>query len=90
MDPYAILGVLSDADDDSVRKAYLDFVRQFSPDRNPEKFKKISEAYEILKMKNHAFLITFTPRIPWGTPRFGSFCNLNVWPKRESRRTMNK
>jgi curved DNA-binding protein CbpA len=49
MDPYEILGVAPDADDEAVRKAYLDLVRRFSPDHDPEAFKRISTAYEALK-----------------------------------------
>lgn len=49
MDPYEILGVSPDADDDAVRKAYLDLVRRFSPDADPEAFKRVNKAYEQLK-----------------------------------------
>ncbi len=49
MDPYEILGIPRDADDDAVRKAYLDLIRRYSPDRHPEEFKRIGAAYETLK-----------------------------------------
>jgi curved DNA-binding protein CbpA len=49
MDPYEILGVSPDADDDVIRKAYLELVRRFSPDTDPEAFKSISRAYEQVK-----------------------------------------
>jgi curved DNA-binding protein CbpA len=49
MDPYEVLGVSPQADDDAVRKAYLELVRQCSPDRDPEAFKRISSAYELVK-----------------------------------------
>ena len=49
MDPYQILGISRKADDGAVRKAYLELVRRFPPDVDPEAFKRISRAYEALK-----------------------------------------
>ena len=49
MDPYEILGLSPDADDNAIRKAYLELVRRFSPDTDPEVFKRISRAYEQVK-----------------------------------------
>jgi curved DNA-binding protein CbpA len=45
-DPYEILGILADADDEAIRRRYLELVRQFTPERNPEKFAAIRAAYE--------------------------------------------
>jgi curved DNA-binding protein CbpA len=49
MDPYEALGVSPQADDDTVRRTYLELVRRFSPDVDPEGFKRISRAYELVK-----------------------------------------
>ncbi len=49
MDPYEALGVSPQADDDTIRKAYLELVRRFSPDSDPDAFKRISQAYELVK-----------------------------------------
>jgi curved DNA-binding protein CbpA len=49
IDPYSILGVESDADDESIRRRYLELVKQFPPDHHPEKFAAIRGAYERLK-----------------------------------------
>jgi len=49
MNPYDQLGIGTDADDTTVREAYLEAVKQFPPDRFPERFAAISKAYEILK-----------------------------------------
>jgi curved DNA-binding protein CbpA len=44
--PYKVLEVQINATDEEIRKAWLEKVKQFPPDRFPEKFKDIREAYE--------------------------------------------
>jgi curved DNA-binding protein CbpA len=48
-DPYAVLGVEPDADDETIRRRYLELVKQFPPERQPEKFAAVRGAYERLK-----------------------------------------
>ena len=48
-DPYAVLGVPPDADDDAIRRRYLELVRQYSPEREPERFAAVRLAYEHLR-----------------------------------------
>jgi len=50
---YEVLGVLKNATDDEIKKAYRKSALKYHPDRNKakdatEKFKEISHAYEIL------------------------------------------
>ncbi len=57
-DYYEILGVLRNANESEVKKAYRQLALQYHPDRNPgdkaaeEKFKEASEAYEVLRDPN--------------------------------------
>ena len=51
-DPYAVLGLPPDSDDEAIRRRYLELVRQFSPEQHPEKFAAVRAAYESLRDLN--------------------------------------
>jgi curved DNA-binding protein len=54
-DYYKVLGIDNKASVDDIRKAYRKLAKKYHPDKNPndksaeEKFKEVSEAYEVLK-----------------------------------------
>ena len=47
--PFLVLEVGPDAGDDDVKRRYLALVRQFSPERDPERFQEIRAAYEAIR-----------------------------------------
>ncbi len=44
-----ILGVPANASDEDIRAAYLSKVKEFPPDRSPEEFERIRDAYDSLR-----------------------------------------
>src|SRR5947209_5047721 len=48
-DPYQVLGLAADSDDEAIRRRYLELVRQFSPEHHPDRFAAVRAAYESLK-----------------------------------------
>jgi curved DNA-binding protein CbpA len=50
--PYAVLGLPPDSDDEAIRRRYLELVRRFSPEHHPEKFAAVRAAYESLRDLN--------------------------------------
>jgi curved DNA-binding protein CbpA len=48
-DPYTVLGLPPDSDDETIRRRYLELVRQYSPEHHPERFAAIRSAYEKLR-----------------------------------------
>lgn len=47
--PYQTLGVERDATETEIKQAYFGLVREHSPERDPEGFKRIRAAYEKLR-----------------------------------------
>ncbi|HVK08576.1 MAG TPA: J domain-containing protein [Gemmataceae bacterium] len=48
-DPYSVLGLSPEADDDAIRRRYLELVKENPPERAPERFAAVRAAYERLK-----------------------------------------
>ncbi len=47
--PYSILGVPADADDETIRRRYLQLTREFPPEQHPDRFAAVRAAYEKVK-----------------------------------------
>jgi DnaJ-class molecular chaperone len=64
MNPYRVLGIPEDTDDDeAIRSAWLEGVRRFPPEKEPERFARNREAYEMIRDRESRFrLWTFGDR----------------------------
>jgi curved DNA-binding protein CbpA len=51
-DPYEVLSLAADSDDEAIRRRYLELVRQYPPEHQPQKFAAIRAAYEALRDLN--------------------------------------
>lgn len=47
--PYDVLGLPADSDDEAIRRRYLELVKQYPPEQSPEKFAAVRAAYESLR-----------------------------------------
>jgi len=52
-DPYLILGVPDNADDQAIEAAYLAGIRACPPDRDPVRFEALRGAYEKIHSRRH-------------------------------------
>jgi curved DNA-binding protein CbpA len=48
-DPWKTLGITPQATEDDIRAAYLRGVKEHPPERSPEEFERIRDAYELLR-----------------------------------------
>ena len=51
--PYEILGLKGDFEFKDIKKAYRKAIREYSPDKHPEEFALISDAYEYLSNEEY-------------------------------------
>ena len=51
-DPYEVLGLPADSDDEAIRRRYLELVREFPPEHQPQRFAAVRAAYEALRDLN--------------------------------------
>jgi len=67
LDPWEVLGVPADASEETLRQAYLKKLRQYPPDRAPEEFERVRDAYDMARkpgMRLGAMLSTENPEAP--------------------------
>lgn len=50
-DPYRLLGVAPDADDQTIRTAYLEAIRACPPERDSRRFEQLRAAYQAIATK---------------------------------------
>ena len=50
-DPFAVLDVTEDADNETIRRRYLTLVRLHPPERDPERFAGIRTAFEAIRSR---------------------------------------
>lgn len=69
LDPYAVLGLPRSANDGEVKRAYFQMVRQFPPEKEPERFQEIRTAYDRIRTRERRdqtdlFLLQSPPDLP--------------------------
>jgi curved DNA-binding protein CbpA len=82
--PYLVLRVTPDSTDAEIRRAYLDGVREFPPERDPERFQAIAQAYELIRDEPARLrYYLFNHELPGGTPAetFANYCAAAPVPK---------
>ncbi|MEZ6087022.1 MAG: DnaJ domain-containing protein [Pirellulaceae bacterium] len=45
-DPFMVLGLTTDASETEIRARYLELIKQYPPERDPQKFREIHAAYQ--------------------------------------------
>ncbi len=82
MNPYVVLGVPREADDETIRRAYLAALKEATPESNPERFQAITKAYDQIKDQasrhRHELLNT---DCPGDTPVDAFLNHLHVAPR---------
>lgn len=67
--PFAVLGLSPDAGEEEVRARYLELIKQFPPERDPDRFREIRVAYEMasdpLLIAEHLVLPPDDVKIEW-------------------------
>lgn len=75
-DPYAVLGIARDADQDAIKRVYFELVRAHPPEKEPDTFKRIRAAYEKLRTperRAQADMFLLQPPPPTPNRRMPSF-----------------
>lgn len=87
MDALEILGLADGAGEEEIRAAYLRKVKEHPPERSPEEFEKIRDAYETLRdprRRMRALLLAGDPTAPLvslldGLPPLRRFVGPGPW-----------
>jgi len=69
MNPYLVLNVPENADDTAIRSAYLQCVKEATPDTDPERFQTYTQAYELIKTESARYEMQYiSPKAKGKTP----------------------
>jgi curved DNA-binding protein CbpA len=69
MNPFHLLGVEETADDEEIRRTYLDAVKSCPPERDGERFAALTRAYDTVKDKrSRCEYILFNRECPGDSP----------------------
>jgi curved DNA-binding protein CbpA len=87
MDPKDILGVGQDAGEEEIRAAYVRKLKEHPPDRSPEEFERIRDAYDSLRDPRRRMrdrLLSIDPCAPFVSiiplnPRHRAFTGPRPW-----------
>jgi len=68
-DPYTVLGVDRTSDEAAIKRAYFRLVREYPPEREPEKFQELRVAYDQVRTaearsQTDLFLLQPPPALP--------------------------
>ena len=68
-DPYAVLGIERTSDEAVIKRAYFRLVREYPPEREPEKFQELRAAYDQVRTvearsQTDLFLLQPPPALP--------------------------
>ncbi len=68
-DPYAVLGIERTSDEAVIKRAYFRLVREYPPEREPEKFQELRAAYDQVRSaevrsQTDLFLLQPPPALP--------------------------
>jgi curved DNA-binding protein CbpA len=86
LDPLSVLGLAEPTSDEQVKKAYLTLIRQYSPERDPERFQQIRSAYEAASTEKRRLSFALFHR---DEPDFACFVS-QALPPRASQRPSSK
>ena len=81
-DPYAVLGVDRTGDEAAIKRAYFRLVREYPPEREPERFQEVRAAYDRVRTaeaRSQTDLFLLQPPPPLPRRRKLSY-DLNVHP----------
>ncbi len=73
MNPYLVLGVPLNSDDQTIRRAYVDSIKLAPPDVDPIRFQAVNTAYESIKTEAHRHRHTLFDVTPPGDSPLDAF-----------------